>query len=733
MMGGATGKGPHAAPAPTGAPTLVPHRCLGCGAGLERCPDRMQCPSCGAAWPLVDGVASYGSAKYFGEIGEDAMERLVAAARAGHWREAARSWFENAAPEMYQYVVDLNRAAWIPLLPLGPESTVLDVGCGLGAVTHALALAYRHVVAVEPIPARVHFTQVRCEQEALTNVEVVQATVEALPLFDGTFDLIVLNGILEWVGEWRTEGSPRAAQLDTLRALRRRLRPGGLAVIGIENRIGLSSFFNRVDHSGLRYTSLMPRAVASLYVKLRRPGFYRTAIDPAGGYRTYTYSPRGYARLLAEAGFASTDLWWPPDGYNRPHALVRLGDAPELTSHYLRLREYKDRVQGPALRRAIKEWLVVRSGLGRAVLPDDVLVVAAAPGPRPDGASLMGAVVRAAGARGHAALLKSHELRNKSVIKLVDGTGAPVAIAKVANVRAPGADAIEQGFGLLTRLRETCEPRGGVLRGSIPAPIELVRVGSLVASVEGPARGMMLQDLSMARGYFSDRARVRRHLELVASWLIAVRAPLAELAAGSAIRELPPSWRVGPDRAANTPEAPNAPETPADGTPWIQHGDFFPENVFVDEAAGAISVIDWDNVGSGYPPLFDWFCLVTGMYYTGGRVRLARGETVDRTSFVQTYFEPHWFAEIVGALTDRICVESGLDRARVGDWFEQYLAVRWHQFQGGWAAEGPLWTTRYREFHDFFCRNRERFVCGAGRMSGATAWNGTAGVLRPVS
>ena len=42
------------------------------------------------------------------------------------------------------------------------------------------------------------------------------------------------------------------------------------------------------------------------------------------GYRTYTYSPRGYVKLLREAGFDSVDLWWPPQGYNLPHELIRL-------------------------------------------------------------------------------------------------------------------------------------------------------------------------------------------------------------------------------------------------------------------------------------------------------------------------------------------------------------------------------------------------------------------------
>src|SRR5262249_31660631 len=149
----------------------------------------------------------------------------------------------------------------------------------------------------------------------------------------------------------------------------------------------------------------------------------------------------------------------------------------------------------------------------------------------------------------------------------VGDRGAPVAIAKVANARVAGADAIEQGSDLLTWLHARCETRGGVLRGSIPVSVELVRAGSVVASVWAPARGLRLQDLSMASGYFVARERVRRHLELVASWLIAVRAPLAHLATSRTIPEVPRSWRLGPARTDD------APATPVDGTAWVQHGD----------------------------------------------------------------------------------------------------------------------------------------------------------------
>ena len=74
----------------------------------------MECPTCGAHWPLDQTIPSYGSAKYPGDVSQETMRQLIALTEQGHWRTAARTMFKDSNPELYDYVADLNRASWIP-------------------------------------------------------------------------------------------------------------------------------------------------------------------------------------------------------------------------------------------------------------------------------------------------------------------------------------------------------------------------------------------------------------------------------------------------------------------------------------------------------------------------------------------------------------------------------------------------------------------------------------------
>jgi SAM-dependent methyltransferase len=678
----------------------------------------MECRGCGAHWPVEQGIASYGSASYYGELTQETMHELNALAREGHWLAAARAMFQGRNPELYDYVADLNRASWIPILPLGPDSTVLDVSCGLGALTHALALTYRYVVAVEPVGEMVRFAKLRCEQEDLKNVDVVQSKLDVLPFPKDTFDLIVLNGVLEWMRESRSSRTPRQAQLDFLRDLRRLLKPHGVLVIGSENRLGYTAFLPQNDR--------LRRWLDSLYGRLKKPGFYRALVDPTKGHGTgsHSHSPSGYRRLLRQSGFPAVDLWWPPNGYNSPHMMLRAANRAAIRAHWDFERRYKDRLHGYGLGRQLRHVAVVNTRLIHITLPDVIMIASRT---EPGGESHRSLSILAAVAEylsgesglspqnvagGQEYLVESvvtHPYKNKVVVRIASGTTATAAVVKIANVRLPGVEVLQRSYEKLQRLCSSTKSNARVLAGSTPSPLGIVRAGSLLATIETAARGRRVVDLILDRRYFARRDRVRRHLEHITSWLIASRPALNALESERPFDAIPAEWLLEPDgqdvgRQGSLP----------DRFTGIQHGDFYPENIFLDEEAQEICVVDWDSCATGYPPLFDWFCFITGLYYTHDRVAgLPKGQTVEVMSFRQTYFETSWFSELILRFSYRLCDSLGLDTGKLFEYFRLYITVRYRQFASQSELEekhywGPRNRDLYRQFLVLLLKNKKQ-------------------------
>ena len=193
----------------------------------------------------------------------------------------------------------------------------------MGFMACDMALYAQSVVALEAVPERAEFLQIRARQDRLPLFPVI-GNAMAMPFAPESFDLITLNGVFEYIGLWGT-GNPEDLQKQFLKSALRLLRPGGYLYIGIETRFAASGFLGQLDHSGLSFTSLMPRSVADVYCRFRARPTYG-AEHVSDGYRTYTYTPAQYHRMFANAGFAEVSVQGIFDGYNRQKVLYDIKD-----------------------------------------------------------------------------------------------------------------------------------------------------------------------------------------------------------------------------------------------------------------------------------------------------------------------------------------------------------------------------------------------------------------------
>lgn len=262
-----------------------------------------------------DGIPFFSEDVYWGKSSKEVLEEALRVIEEKGWQEFNRRYYGK-----FDFTFEENRADWRFLVPVTKESTVLDIGAGMGRSSIPLARVAGRVVSVDSSFLRMKFLRKRAEKDGLKNIEVYVGDLFKLPFPDESFDVIVMNGLLEYLGMNHDYANPREAQIAGLQICKRLLKKGGYLYIGIENRFALS-YIRGIDHSGLRFTSYMPRFVANWYCSLRkkRP------------YDTYTYNVTGYKELLHEAGFHDPDFFLPYPGYNCPRVIVPYGDLNILS------------------------------------------------------------------------------------------------------------------------------------------------------------------------------------------------------------------------------------------------------------------------------------------------------------------------------------------------------------------------------------------------------------------
>ncbi len=297
--------------------------CPRCKSNLLRETDHYKCVSCVSEWRIENEVPIFlKRSLYWGEISKDKMLCLNKVSSDTNWKVAIQAFLSK---EKQEFILNNKRINWKYFVNSDINSTILDVGSGWGTLSFELAKNCGMVYAFEPVYERVQFIQIRKTQDGAKNVIPVCGNALELPFPDEYFDIVILNGVLEWIGLYDLTAKANKVQEKALRGLFRVLKPGGSIYIGIENRTAFFYFLGTKDpHSGLCFVTLMPRAIASFYSKLAR----------GKDYREYTYSYNGYKKILNKAGFRRINFYVPIPSYLNFKYIIPL-DSPRAIRYWL--------------------------------------------------------------------------------------------------------------------------------------------------------------------------------------------------------------------------------------------------------------------------------------------------------------------------------------------------------------------------------------------------------------
>jgi SAM-dependent methyltransferase len=147
---------------------------------LEHAPEHSRASS-------VDRVSS-------GELSEsedsDKLDQLLAFTRMSCVEAIERIY--GAGSNLLQYATRTPR--FLDIVPLRQTDVALEIGTGLGQFTPKIAERVGELHALEVVPAQVRFTQRRCNEAGLANVQVACGGDDCrLPYPDGVFDVVIMN------------------------------------------------------------------------------------------------------------------------------------------------------------------------------------------------------------------------------------------------------------------------------------------------------------------------------------------------------------------------------------------------------------------------------------------------------------------------------------------------------------------------------------------------------------
>jgi len=210
------------------------------------------------------------------------------------------------------------------------NSKVLDIGFGTGGFSLALALQKSVLTNLDISLYRINLMHDNIGLYKVNNIHPLCASAVTLPYKENTFDLIILNGVLEYTAIGQ-KGDPRKTHINVLKYVRNLLRPRGLFYLGIENRYYLKYLLGYKPHKEMRFSNVLPRSLSKyLSKKLMKSEF-----------RKYIYSYNEYLNLLKEAGFNDLEFFTALPNYKFPEYIIPIEEVDSIKDKIMKINTKK--------------------------------------------------------------------------------------------------------------------------------------------------------------------------------------------------------------------------------------------------------------------------------------------------------------------------------------------------------------------------------------------------------
>jgi 2-polyprenyl-3-methyl-5-hydroxy-6-metoxy-1,4-benzoquinol methylase len=130
--------------------------------------------------------------------------------------------------------------------------SVLEIGCGCGAITRYLGENFKNVISIEGSYNRAVIAKKRCSD--LRNVEIISSRFEEIK-FKKKFDIVLCVGVLEYFNKYLSHiNDPVNYSVNFFKEI---LKKDGKLFIAIENRLGLKySSSCREEHTDILFDGL---------------------------------------------------------------------------------------------------------------------------------------------------------------------------------------------------------------------------------------------------------------------------------------------------------------------------------------------------------------------------------------------------------------------------------------------------------------------------------------------